>query len=188
MKRVVLLSILLISFYNFSFSKIRPTQLTCEYLENLSVVDVNQPRLAWINIAEEGERGQTQTAWQIRVASSNKLLNNPDLWDSKKVTKNQSIRVEYDGKKLVSRQECFWQVRVWDKNDEVSEWSEPAFWRMGLLNPSDWQATWIGVPWQGEEALPIHTGRNVHLTEQLPPPAPMFRKDFTVEKEIENAV
>ena len=157
-------------------------------MKNPSVVDVNQPRLAWINIADKGERGQTQTAWQVRVAGSKNQLNNPDLWDSKKVEGNQSIRVEYNGVELESRQECFWQVRIWDKNEEVSDWSEPAFWRMGLLNPSDWQAEWIGAPWQGEETLPIPTGRNVHLPEQLPPPAPMFSKKFTVEKEIEKAV
>jgi len=188
MKKVYLLSILLFTFFAFSFAQINPTQLTCEYLKNPSVVDVNKPRLAWINIADNGERGQTQTAWQVRVASSKSQFNNPDLWDSKKVEDNQSIRVEYDGVKLESEQDCWWQVRVWDKNGVVSDWSEPAFWRMGLLNASDWQAIWIGAPWQGEETLPIPTGRNVHLPEQLPPPAPMFRKSFTVEKEIEKAI
>ena len=110
MKRLFLLSILFFIFYNYSFSKIKPTQLTCEYLENPSVVDVNQPRLAWINIADEGERGQTQTAWQVRVASSKSQFNNPDLWDSKKVAGNQSIRIKYDGEKLASRQDCWWRT------------------------------------------------------------------------------
>ncbi len=188
MKQLFLLSTLLFILFTYSIAQIQPTQLTCEYHENPSVVDVNKPRLAWINIADNGERGQTQTAWQVRVASSKSQFNNPDLWDSKKVEDNQSIRVEYDGVKLESEQDCWWQVRVWDKNGVVSDWSEPAFWRMGLLNASDWQAIWIGAPWQGEETLPIPTGRNVHLPEQLPPPAPMFRKSFTVEKEIEKAI
>ena len=188
MRHVFLLSILILISYNDSTAKIYPTKLTCEYLKNPAVVDVLQPRLSWINIAEESERGQEQTAWQIRVASSKSQLSNPDLWDSKKVEGNQSIRVKYDGVKLESRQDCWWQVRVWDKKREVSEWSKPAFWRMGLLNESDWKAIWIGAPWQGEETLPIPTDRRVHLPEQLPPPAPMFRKDFTVEKEIEKAV
>lgn len=188
MKQLFLLYIFVNTFFNYSNAKIGPTQLTCEYLHNPSVVDVLQPRLAWINIADEGERGQTQTAWQIRVSSSKKLLNNPDLWDSKKVENNKSIRVKYNGIKLESRQDCWWQVRVWDKNGVVSDWSEPAFWRMGLLNISDWQAIWIGAPWQNEETLPIPTDRRTHLPEQLPPPAPMFRKEFTVEKEIEKAV
>ena len=47
---------------------ILPTGLKCENLENPQVVDIANPRLSWINIAEEGERGQVQTAWEIRVA------------------------------------------------------------------------------------------------------------------------
>jgi len=112
-----------------------PGQLSCEYMKNPSVVDHSQPRLSWINIAGEDLRGQTQTAWQVRVASSEKLLEEPDLWDSHKQFSMQSTRVKYQGKKLESRQECWWQVRVWDRDGFVSDWSEPATWRMGLLNP-----------------------------------------------------
>ena len=57
-----------------SFGKINPTRLTCEYMEKPSVVDVSLPRLAWVNTAGEGERGQRQTAWQVRVATSEKRL------------------------------------------------------------------------------------------------------------------
>lgn len=172
-------------------AKINPTQLTCEYLKNPSVVDVQQPRLAWINVAGDDERGQVQTAFQIRVATTKDKLQDPDLWDSKKVESNASTRVEYDGDKLVTRQDCWWQVRVWDKNGEVSEWSEPAFWHMGLLNVSDWQAKWIGAPWQGEEALPKparNLGGDGNRLQELPPPAPLFRKEFNATREVEKAV
>ncbi|MCK4879262.1 MAG: hypothetical protein KAS82_01335, partial [Bacteroidales bacterium] len=77
-----------------------PGQLTCEYLENPSVVDQSQPRLSWINMAREGERGERQIAWQVRVASSKEQLEQPDLWDSEKQLSNQSIRVKYRGKTL----------------------------------------------------------------------------------------
>ena len=76
-----------------------PVDLTCEYVQNPSVVDVTQPRLAWINSAPEGVRGQEQTAFQIRVASTLDKLLEPDLWDSDKVISSQSNRVEYAGKK-----------------------------------------------------------------------------------------
>ncbi len=56
-----------------------------------------------------------------------------------------------------------------------------------FLDKSDWQATWIGAPWQGEEALPKPLSPG-GVPEQLPPPAPMFRKEFKVEKEIDKAV
>ena len=164
-----------------------PVQLSCEYLRNPSVVDVAQPRLSWINQAGKGERGQKQTAWQVRVASSRKQLDQADLWDSGKQLSSQSTRVKYQGTPLKSRQECWWQVRVWDRDGLVSDWSEAGMWRMGLLDPDDWKADWIGAPWQGEEALPRPDRPNA-VPEDFGPPAPMFRKDFRVEKRIERAV
>lgn len=171
-----------------SFGKINPTKLICEYLPNPSVVDVVQPRLGWINMADKDERGQTQTAWQIRVATSATMLEHADLWDSQKVTSDQSNRVVYAGKQLQSRMECWWQVRVWDKDGKVSGWSEPAKWQMGILHPSEWKAKWIGAPWQGEEALPKPKKSNATQLDQLPPPAPMFRKEFKIEKKVAKAV
>ncbi len=120
---------------------LKPVELSCEYLENPGVVDVPRPRLSWINLAGEGARGQEQTAFQVRVASSVAKLGAPDLWDSQKRISDQSIRVEYEGLALTSRQECWWQVRVWDLDGVASPWSEPAFWRMGLLETGS-----TGVP------------------------------------------
>ncbi len=188
MKPFFVICISMFFFIGISSAKINPTQPTCEYLENPSVVDVMNPRLGWINIADEGERAQLQTAWQIRVASSKTKLEIPDLWDSKKVSGNQSTRVQYNGKKLRSRVDCWWQVRVWDKNGEVSEWSEPACWHMGLLDEKDWKAKWIGAPWQGEKTLPKPSSPGAALPEELPPPAPMFRKEFNVNKQVKKAV
>lgn len=188
MKQFVFLILFAILPGFIAMGKISPEKLTCEYLVNPSVVDVFQPRLAWVNVSDKDERGQIQTAWQIRVATSSKQLNKPDLWDSQKVTGEQSNRVEYGGNPLESRMECWWQVRVWDKNGEVSNWSEPAFWRMGLLNASDWKAKWIGAPWQGEEALPKPMNPDAAMPEKLPPPAPMLRKEFRLDKKVEKAV
>lgn len=187
MKLKIILFILVSFAFKVTEAKLKPTQLTCEYLKNSPLVDIRHPRLAWINLAETGERGQVQTAWQIRVATSAKTLQNPDLWDSGIVKSAQSTRVEYNGKTLISRQECWWQVRVWDSDGQVSEWSEPAMWRMGLLQPTDWKAEWIGAPWQGEEALPKPNNPGAILSE-LPPPAPMFRKKFRIEREVAKAV
>lgn len=165
-----------------------PVRLRCEYLENPAVVDVMQPRLSWINLAAEGERGQEQSAWQVRVATSEEKLESAELWDSGKRLSVQSTRVKYEGKALDSQQECWWQVRVWDRDGLVSHWSEPGFWRMGLLAPGDWKAGWIGAPWQGEEALPKPQGGPDGRPEEFGPPAPLLRKDFAVGKKVESAV
>ncbi|MFC2090559.1 family 78 glycoside hydrolase catalytic domain [Bacteroidota bacterium] len=162
--------------------------LVCEYMKDPAVVDRLQPRLSWINTALSGARNQEQTAWQIRVSSTKNGLNQPDLWDSEKVSSQESIRISYQGRKLESMQECWWQVRVWDKNDNVSKWSKPSFWRMGLLEKDDWKASWIGAPWQGEEALPKPPGGPDGRPKDYGPPAPLLRKAFKVEKKVVKAV
>jgi alpha-L-rhamnosidase len=187
MKTAFYLFILVLISVLTSCGKISPTKLTCEYMENPAVVDVQQPRLAWINIADEGERGQAQTAYQIKVASSKDKLSNPDLWDSQRVLSNESTRIEYTGQPLKSRTECWWQVRVWDRDGKASTWSEPAFWRMGILKPNEWKAKWIGAPWEGEEhfARPDYPGQKF---EEFGPPAPILHKSFNIEKKIKSAV
>jgi alpha-L-rhamnosidase len=168
-----------------------PKNLTCEYIKNPLGLDVLKPRLSWINIASGSERGQSQTAWEIRVASTSEKLvaGNPDLWESGKVLSGESVNIAYDGKTLTSQQECWWQVRVWDKNRLVSEWSEPASWSMGLLAAEDWKASWIGVPWQDDSSIPrlSYPGAKADSTSKLPYPAPYLRKTFVIDKEIASA-
>lgn len=169
-----------------SASLIVPSMLTCEYVVNPSVVDRAQPRLAWINTPSGDFRGQTQTAYQIRVASSSEALSAPDLWDSGKIDSDQSSGLLYEGKSLVTGQDCWWQVRIWDKHGQPSPWSDPASWSMGILDAALWQADWIGAPWQGEEALPEPAWPDAPV-EKWPPPSPHFRKDFAVTGEIVQA-
>ncbi len=112
------LSILIFVFIAFvvkpAAAQLSPTQLTCEYLHNAPLIDNARPRLAWINMAREGEREQKQTAWQVRVATTPGKLDDPDLWNSGKVISEQSTRIAYNGNALRSRQDCWWQVRVWE--------------------------------------------------------------------------
>jgi alpha-L-rhamnosidase len=153
--------------------------LRCESLANPLGIDVTQPRLGWVMASTR--RGELQTAYQILVASSEKLLkqNQGDLWDSGKVVSDQSIQVAYQGQPLASRRQCFWKVRVWDKDGQASAWSEPAQWTMGLLQPADWQAKWIG------RDEPPQTATNEIAARRLP--ARYLRKEFTVEKKIARA-
>lgn len=164
-----------------------PTALTCEYIQNPAVVDVTHPRLAWINQADTHERGQCQTAFQIRVSDSRTQLSHANLWDSGKIQSDQSTRVVYQGQPLKSEQACWWQVRVWDKQGSPSQWSEPGVWRMGLLEEADWKAQWIGAPWQGEAPLVKPEWPGKPITD-FGPPAPLLRKEITLEKDIAEAV
>lgn len=119
--------------------------LRCEYRNNPQGIDEILPRLSW-RLDADGARGVRQTAYHILVASSAALLKKGtgDLWDSGKTSSDASIQIAYAGRPLASRQACFWKVRVYDQDGKASPWSEPATWTMGLLQPGDWQARWIG--------------------------------------------
>jgi len=141
---------------------LKVTNLRCEYQVNPIGVDVLQPRLSWVvEATDPTERGQRQTAYQIVVASTRENLdkNIGDLWDTGKVNSDATM-VIYAGKSLQSLMECWWKVRVWDKDGNPSEWSEPAKWVMGILNANEWKAKWIGydepAPW--EERLLTFSG------------------------------
>jgi alpha-L-rhamnosidase len=125
--------------------------LRCEYLENPLGIDVPSPRLSWI-VRGTG-RGQRQSAYQVIAASDLEKIKSgcPDLWDSGTVYSGEN-RVEYIGKPLSSLDGCWWQVRVWDKDGQPGNYSQPAYFEMGLLKPEDWQAKWIGFPgiWPGQ--------------------------------------
>lgn len=118
-------------------------KLRCEYLVNPLGIDATHPRLSWI-INSSG-RGEKQTAYQILVASSEKLLadDQGDLWDSGKVASDETTQIVYAGQPLASRQGCFWKVRSWNQDGKASGWSSVAQWHMGLLAPGDWSAQWI---------------------------------------------
>lgn len=126
-------------------STLKPAALRCEYGTNPTAVDAEHPRLSWVCDAGKN-RGAMQTAYQVLVAGSEQALkkNNGELWDSGKVTSDESLHIPYAGKALQSAQACFWKVRVWDAAGKVSDWSEPGQFTMGILKSSDWKAKWIG--------------------------------------------
>ena len=163
-------------------SDIVPQNLVCEYLTNPQAVDVQNPRLEWVDaLADTDAHGVTRTAYQIEAASSREALlqGKADLWDSGKVDDAESLRVAYGGSVLAAGESCWWRVKVWDQEDNASAWSEPAVWVAGLPE-NEWTAQWIGVPWQGETALD-------EMEDKTPPPAPLLRKNFRVADGLKSA-
>lgn len=151
---------------------IQPVDLRCEYLKNPAGIDSRVPRLSWKleTIELKPERGIRQTAYQVLVATNEKLLEEgkADLWDSDKVESDQSLHIEYKGKTLETGKKYFWKVKTW--TTAGNSWSQPASWTMGLLESGDWKAKWIGSP-----------------TDEKIEPAPMFRKAFTLDRKIRRA-
>ena len=148
------------------------SHLTCEYQTNPLGIDVQRPRFSWQ--MQSDRRGAHQTSYQIRVGPSEASLDSGTdlLWDSGKVESEQSIHMPYGGQSLASGQRVYWKVRVWDETGQDME-SPSAWWEMGLLEPGDWKAQWIGAPIFGG---PRTTS-----------PAPYLRKEFTLQKEVVSA-
>ncbi len=167
-------------------------ELTCETLMNPLAIDRSNPRLSWM--IQSSLRGEKQTAYQILVATSRELLERDegDCWDTGKVLSDQSIQVPYAGAPLASFQNCFWKVRVWDKSDTPSAWSEPAWWTMGVLKEADWAgAQWIGMPLQNEDSSLQKLFKTAHWIwvdeKEMGLGVACFSKEFTCSVSIASA-
>ena len=126
---------------------LRIQTLKTEYAECPIGLDVPNPRLGWTLVSSR--RGKKQSAYHIIVSSNRERLDRleGDLWDSGIVQSDASQHVEYAGKPLRSGQTCYWKVRVWDEQGAPSEWSDAAYWVMGLLSPrEEWVAEWLDKP------------------------------------------
>src|SRR6185503_6838482 len=124
-------------------------------------------------LAAGDKRGVMQTAYEIRVFKITPKGGKAAIWTTGRVHSDQSVYVPYKGAALTSGTRYIWQVRVWDNSGKASDWSEPAWWQMGLLKPADWEAKWI---------TPGFTEDSVNR------PSPLFRKTFHLTKKIRSAV
>jgi len=144
------------------------TKLKCEYLENPLGMDKPLPRFSW-NISSD-QRGVIQSAYRILVSDSPVELSSGTgkIWDTGKITSDQSTNIEYNGTPLESDKTYYWNVIVWNQKGEQSSENKPGIFHTGLLHPSDWEAKWIAA---GDTALS----------------APLLRKEFKLGKMIKQA-
>ena len=101
----------------------KAVRLKTEYLTDPQGIDLQYPRLFW-----NCEGGMRQTAYRIVC----------DQWDSGKVLFS-SMHADYP-LPLEDRERVTWKVRLWDEHDVPGEWSEPAFFEIGI---QEWKAQWI---------------------------------------------
>lgn len=159
-----------------SLASLSISSVTCEHLKDPRGIDVPNPRLSWV--LSSPVRGQSQTAYQILVASDPGRLaaDEGDLWNSGTVASGSSVLVPYAGVPLRSGQVCYWKVRAWDRDGHPGPWGPVALWSMGLLRPEEWQGEWIGLD------VPDDTTENRVL------PARWLRKEFTVKGNVVRAI
>jgi len=122
------------------------TNLRCEWTVDPIGIGESAPRLSWI--VESPRRAEHQTAYRIVVSSTSDRLeaDDGDLWDSGRVEDSTTV-VAYAGAVLRSGTVANWKVMAWDRDGVAGQWSEPARWEMGLIEPGDtgddWSAEWI---------------------------------------------
>ncbi len=180
--KYIITLILLLSFPISAFGNedaaIKIVNLRCENKINPIGIDVINPKISW-NL-ESNLRNKKQSAYQILVSDSQfELVNNVgNYWNSGKIYSDKSIQIRYSGKSLSSESIYYWKVRVWDELGNISDWSPSGIWEMSFLEKSDWKAVWINDGKVG----PVNP-EDFYLND----PAPLFRKDFMVEKKIEKA-
>ncbi|OCT15635.1 alpha-L-rhamnosidase [Paenibacillus pectinilyticus] len=123
-------------------SNIRISSLHCEYRTNPVGLDTPQPRFTWQ--LEADVNAVRQAAYHIQVSRQADDFESSQLvWDTTRRDSDQSVLITYEGLKLEARTRYYYRIQVWDQNGEASPWSEIAYWEMGQLSVSDWQAAWI---------------------------------------------
>lgn len=165
--------------------------LKVEKQKNPIGIDVSKPRFSWC--IQTNKRNIFQEAYHIVVIEDN----GTEVWNTGKVISDQSLWIEYNGSPLKPRKRYNWKVKIWDNQENESNWSQSASWEMGLLTLENWLAGWI-EPKQKEvveeEFITVAEMFSGDLSEKsleekskdLHPPQ-LLRRSFITEKNIKKA-
>lgn len=134
--------------------------LKTNYRMNPLGIDDEKIRFSWIC-----ENGILQKSFQIIIWNEA----NMQIHDSGKVDSNLMHYV-YSGEKLQAKHRYFWQVKLWDENNEAVK-SDKVFFETGLLQES-WKAKWIT------------TGKRAKKDRI---PADYFQKTFAIKGKVKKA-
>jgi alpha-L-rhamnosidase len=154
-----------------------PVNLRCEYRPDPMGINTAAPRFSWE--FSSGARGQFQSAYEVLVSDDLEDLarDKGNAWSTGRISSGENIQVGYAGKELRPATRYCWKVRAWDREGNVSPYSETAYFETALRT-DDWAAEWI---WDGRAAP--ETEAEMYLDIQVP----LFRKDFSVDRKISSA-
>ncbi|ANE46371.1 alpha-L-rhamnosidase [Paenibacillus swuensis] len=145
-------------------------KIRIEYKETPVGLDNPVPRISWQLGAQQ--RGVLQEAFHIQVSAEDPLFQST-VWDTGRMVSDRSIHVPYDGEALSSCTRYYVRIRAWDRQGNVSAWSETAYWETAFMHHSEWTASWI-TP--SESAMDPQTEA-----------AFLLRNTFTTDKPIRRA-
>ncbi len=110
-----------------------PSGLTVEFIREPSktLIEDSKPKFGWLVPKE----AVIQKAYQVLVSSSKENIdkNIGDVWNSGQVRSNKSADVELEGSPLKPNSTYFWKVRIFDKDNRLSEYSAAQQFKTGAL-------------------------------------------------------
>ena len=150
----------------------RAINLRTEHMANPMGIDIKNPYLSW-NCTD----GKIQSAYEITATDA---YTGKELWGSGKVSSAGMHTICPIA--AFSRQRVSWKIRLWDENDIAGEWSEQAFFEMGLLEISNWTAKWINPEIKSDDGA----NNNETHNKEAHQPASYLRTVFDCDKESLN--
>lgn len=181
MFRKIAAAVLLIladGFIALSASPLEPSGLTCEHIISPLGIDIAYPVLSWKFHASEN--GQYQSAYELIVSDNRGDVEEykGNVWGTGKIQSDENINIEYKGAPLRSFTRYYWRVKVYNQDNVASAWSDVAWFETAMLNPADWQASWIG-----DGSIQPGKDEDHYKRDRMP----LFRKAFSTPKKISSA-
>jgi alpha-L-rhamnosidase len=130
-----------------------PSALSVEFIREPSktLIEDSKPEFSWVVPKEAG----IQKAYQVLVSSTQELAekNIGDVWNSGQVRSSKSADVELEGKPLQPNTSYFWKVRVFDKDNRLSEYSEVQEFKTGALKADVTSSNFFQI----KKIKPVHS-------------------------------
>lgn len=161
---------------NQMFGKTDIKNMKVEYGSEPIAIATKQPRFSWQITNAPATRGLKQTSYTIILTDEH----GKEVWNTGKVTSDQSLNIRYTGESLKPSTRYQWHLTIWDNQKEMATATSHFETAMTLVdnynhsNPSisgniekEWnQAKWIG---KGENAIMFYA-----------PYLPMFELTYKV--------
>lgn len=186
-KKIIFFLIVLLSVQT-SFSETKIINLKVDNYKNPLGIESKNCSFSWQIMSND--RAIIQHSYRIIVSSSDELLkrNEGDIWDSGEQVSDQSLDIPFKGLALKSGKRYFWKVFVRIKNSpHIFSSFDLSFFEMGLLEPKDWQASWIRAPRVNSNWRDFAVARETDLKDSLIYSAPYFRRDFKLKGNVKEA-
>lgn len=147
---------------------LKVSELKCEYIKNPIGIGERKPRFGWI--VDSDMKNIIQKTYELQVALDENFTKL--VWDTGRVEASDSVHVTYDGETLVSSQRYYWRVRISDKHNQQSLWSDTAFFETAMFDITEWKAKFISP--EGSDEGKSSKGKQL-------------RKEFNLNGEVEFA-